>query len=1020
MPRRDGEVWRLAFAAALFALAVLPAAAERLPVTTYGADDGLGHDHLRCARVDSRGLLWFCTANGLARFDGVAFTRFGVADGLPSGRINDLLERPPGRFWIATDRGLFALDATAPATGDAPRFVRVPEAIGMPELPIHALAPGSGDRLWAASSGGLLEVATSGSPEVRLARGSAGEPLVDGPLETLLADPEGALWIAGSRRVARVSGDAAAELRIAGEPGEVRALLHDRKGRLWIGADGGVWRREPGSDGAEPLPAFAGRRTRALLQGSDGTIWVAAVGGIEPVEPAAPDRPARRYTVANGLRDETANALAEDPGGNLWLATDLGGALRLVRGGFVTYDEPDGIGHTSIVDLFEGRRGELYAVGQIGGYLSRFDGGRFSSVRPGFDAARLARLRRSPTHVRQARDGRWWVATPEGLFRFPATDAFETLARTPPERRFGAAEGLAADAVYFTFEDAEGGLWASSAPSPGGSLARLAPGAARFAPMGPDRGAPAGAMATTSLAASDGTLWIGWSGGELARFRAGRLERAASPTTASVADLFEDGRGTLWVATVGDGVWRAADPTAPAPDWIRLGRHEGLASDDTRCLVADRAGRVWIGSVEGVDRLDPESGALRHFSTSDGLAQLETTVALATRDGALWFGTYSGLSRILPETERDGPAPTVWISGLAIDERSWPLPSWGVREVPPLALSAGPHRVRLEYFAPCFSAGGAPRYEVRIDGGAAGAWSPPTRDRSLVLAGLGSGRHRIEVCSVDARGARGSGIASVELFVPPPFWHRTWFFALVLAALAGAFWLGHRLRLRRAIALERVRTRIAADLHDDLGASLARISLLAEVARGAPPGAEGSDDLLGQIGATARGLTARAREIVWSLDPRYDDLASFAVRLREIAGELLDASGVAWSFAAPAEGEARRVALRPELRQHLLLVFKEALHNALRHGRPGRIDLALALRGRKLAGEVRDDGRGFEPGGPSGSGQGLRNLRARIAELGGEIAIDSSPEAGTRIRFAAPLGAGDRTKMRLPRRPPAG
>lgn len=1011
MPQLRRGAARPLAAVALFAATLAPASGERLPITAYAADDGLGHDHLRCAHVDSRGLLWFCTANGLARFDGVGFVRFGAVDGLPSGRINDLLESPAGHFWVAADQGIYALDATRPALQDSPLFRPVAADGGIGGQPVNALARGSDGRLWAASDAGLLEIVAAASgadPRVSSAAGA-------GVLETLLAAPDGGLWLGGSRGLAYLDPDGAgAAIDLPGDPGSVRALLRDREGRLWIGADGGLWRLDPARAGgpAERIETFVGRRVRALLETSDA-LWVAAVGGIERLDPGAPDEPARRYTVANGLRDETANALVEDVAGNLWLATDLGGALRWVRAGLTTYDTPDGLGHTSVTDLFLGRDGALLAVGQIGGWISRFDGRRFAAVRPGLPPESLYRLERQPTHLAQGSDGVWWLATREGLYRFPATDTLGELARRAPDRRFGAGDGLPSDAVSFTFEDAGGALWAATARTPRGALARFDPARQRFVAWDVEAGAPSSGSAVASLTAAEGELWIGWDSGALTRVEGERLVTVASPTRKPVVDLLADRRGGLWIATVGDGFWHAPDRRAPELLWSRFGRAEGVASDDARCLVEDLGGRLYLGTVEGVDRLDPESGAIRHYGTADGLAQREVTVAARDRTGALWFGTYSGLSRLVPGPEAERPPPTAWFGALAIDDRPRPLPVTGVTDVGPLQLVPGRHRVRLELFAPSFVAGEAPRFQLRVDGG---GWSTPSAERSVVLAALGSGRHEVAVRAVDRVGRTSPRPARLELRVLPPFWHRAWFFAAAAVAAGSLALAGHRLRMRRAVALERVRTRIAADLHDDLGASLARISLLAEVARTAPGSAVAASEVLAQIGSSARALTGRAREIVWSLDPRFDDLASFAVRVRESAGELLDPSGLVWTFAAPPESVARRVALRPELRQHLLLVFKEALYNAVRHARARRIELSLSLGGRSLVGEVRDDGRGFDPAEAAGSGQGLRNLRERLRAVGGEVAIDSAPGNGTRVRFVAPLAGGDRTKMRL-RRP---
>ncbi|MEZ5313449.1 MAG: two-component regulator propeller domain-containing protein [Thermoanaerobaculia bacterium] len=815
--------------------------------------------------------------------------------------------------------------------------------------------------------------------------------LFENGLETVAVDDEG-LWAGGVDGAYRWAADGTvASLAFPRPPGTVRALLRDRRGRHWIGADAGLFlgRAGSGADRIVSLEAFAGLRVRSLHEAADGTIWVGVAGGLLALAGGEPQAAPRRFGVANGMRDETVNAMTEDPAGNLWLATDIGGALRLARAGLVTFDTPDGLGHTSVTSIFEARDGSLHASGQIGGWINRFDGGRFVAARPRVAPAVAERLRRTATQVRQRRDGSWWMATREGLYRYPPTDRIEELERRDPVRRFGPEEGLPSARVHSTFEDSRGRLWVVTARSPLGTLSLLLPGEERFRTFGEADGVPVDDVPTAFLEAPEGTVWVGWDGGGLVRGEGERFRPVALPVRSTIAALLHDRSGGLWVATEGEGLWHTTDPSPDRPVWRHLASADGLASDDGRCLVEDRLGGIYFGSVNGVDRLDAGSDALRHYSTADGLAQLETTAALRDRDGSLWFATYGGVSRLVPEPEPRRDPPPVWIAGLWVDDRPMPVPTFGTAAAAPIELPFGRHRVRIDFHGPSFVAGERLHYQLRD--GEASDWSPPSAERSVVFAGLGSGRHGIEVRAVDVRGERSVEPARAVLFVRPPFWHRGWFFAAVGLSLAALGIALHRLRVQRAVELERVRTRIAADLHDDLGASLARISLLAELARADRERAEAPAETLRQIADTARGLTGRAREIVWSLDPRHDNLASFAVRVRELTGELLDPGGIAWTLAAPPADEARRIVLRPELRRHLLLLFKEAVHNAQRHSGAQRIDLRLGLEGRMLVGAIVDDGCGLPEEPREGSGQGLGNLRQRIGTLGGSSSSIRGP-----------------------------
>jgi len=239
----------------------------------------------------------------------------------------------------------------------------------------------------------------------------------------------------------------------------------------------------------------------------------------------------------------------------------------------------------------------------------------------------------------------------------------------------------------------------------------------------------------------------------------------------------------------------------------------------------------------------------------------------------------------------------------------------------------------------------------------------------------------------------------------PPLWQRWWFLALAATLTALAGYAFYRYRTARLVELERVRTRIATDLHDDIGASLSRVAILSEVVKrqiGAPTGSgEQSILLLTEIADSARGLVESMREIIWAIDPRRDDLSDFVYRVRQFASDMLDAKGINWDFQVAPESE--KIKLDPEQRRHLLLIFKEAIHNVVRHADCQNAWLSLAIAHGQLCGVIRDDGRSFLPAEGSPNGHGLENMRNRAAQLGGAIDIVSAPGAGSSITLMIPL-----------------
>jgi signal transduction histidine kinase len=238
---------------------------------------------------------------------------------------------------------------------------------------------------------------------------------------------------------------------------------------------------------------------------------------------------------------------------------------------------------------------------------------------------------------------------------------------------------------------------------------------------------------------------------------------------------------------------------------------------------------------------------------------------------------------------------------------------------------------------------------------------------------------------------------------------------------SGGVWYGTRRRMRRKMeilerqrAIERERTRIAKDIHDDLGASLTRINLLSQSARRDMDDPPQREKNLDQICTTARQLTRAMDEIVWAVDPQHDTLDSLASYLDKLIHELLGASGIRCRLDFPAQLPAWPVTA--DVRHNLFLAFKEALHNVLKHSAATEVRVSFALDSTAIAVNIADNGRGFDPavlmetalngGHPAQTGprrNGLVNMRKRLQEIGGRCEIQSERDRGTQVTFYLPV-----------------
>jgi signal transduction histidine kinase len=336
------------------------------------------------------------------------------------------------------------------------------------------------------------------------------------------------------------------------------------------------------------------------------------------------------------------------------------------------------------------------------------------------------------------------------------------------------------------------------------------------------------------------------------------------------------------------------------------------------------------------------------------------------------------------------------------------LPPTGTAEPLAIEVDEAQSRLEFEYVAVDPTRGHRLLYETRLEPEES-AWSRPSPDTVLRYAGLAAGRYRLAVRARDPWCAIPGEPAFASLTVLPPPWRRPETLVAAALALVAAGWAVQRVRLRRSLALERVRTQIAADLHDDIGGGLARIAITSELAR---RGAHDERGLaLAEIAGAARDLRAAMSDLVWALDARHGTLLDVLGRVRRAAVELVEDSGAALDVRAPDADVLASVTVPPDRKRHLHLFCKEALANVARHAQAACVEVELAIDERSLRLDVRDDGVGFDPDRVA-EGHGLANLRRRARELGAALVVDSAPGRGTRVSLRVPATRAERDAAR--------
>jgi signal transduction histidine kinase/streptogramin lyase len=759
----------------------------------------------------------------------------------------------------------------------------------------------------------------------------------------------------------------------------VSAMLVDSTGRLWIGSS-----RLQRWDGSRfvgvplPDPSATYNWVKALAEDREGSVWVGTTRhGVYRWR----DGDAVAYTEADGLTNDSVRSLLSDRDGNVWIGTDVGGLNRLKRRRVFSYQRPASI-EQSIAPIVDDGANGLWIGATCGGLL-HFRNGTFLPVAgdSSVTAGCIWSLMRDP-------DGTVWVGgMGQGLIRL----------RDNKTTQYTHVDGLASDLVTSVVRDRDGVLWVGS----DGGLSRFEDG--RFTNYGPRDGLEERVMCITQD--RSGALWAGGLGG-LYRFADGRFTRYTKAQGLSndyVRAIHEDRDGALWIGTYGGGLNRFKNGRFTA-----FGPKVGLPDTAVSRIIEDDRGNFWMSGNKGVVRVarsDLDAVAYGRatyvpsvsFGTADGMMTDETNggqpAGWRGSDGSLWFPTIKGLVKI-DSTPAATKPPPVFVEHVIADGRESDLARPGV-------VARGSADVQFRFTAVDLTAAEKTRFRYRLS----------HYDRDWIEAGdrrvayytqIPPGEYRFEVRAANADGVWSATPAGIAFVVMPLWWQRREVqgvgFGLLLAATGFSVWLVSQRRARARVAelereqaLDRERSRIARDLHDDLGSRLTHIAMMADSGSGASEG---------RIALAARDAARTMDELVWAVNARNDTVEGFAFYLAQFAEEHIVAAGIRCRLMLPPELPAQGIGA--DVRRHLYLACKEAVNNAVKHSGASEIHVLLSVDASRLVVEVADNGRGL-PAAVDPTGNGLKNYRERMDAAGGTVRVDAPAGRGTRVAFAVPL-----------------
>jgi ligand-binding sensor domain-containing protein/two-component sensor histidine kinase len=986
------------------ALCAAPVSGQSLTIRRYSVTDGLPHVVVQAIHQDARGYIWVATHEGLSRFDGYQFTNYGRREGILNTLINDVTEDRLGHLWIATNgAGVARLlnDRGEQPPGDV-RFVSFRIGEGSGANAVNRIVFDRENRMWCSADDGLYRATSTDI------RDGAFERVVDAVQPYFrsgaLLDRRGRLWFGINEQVIEIDGARIVRHSlptVAGRPPdggrEVHSIVENEAGLILAATTSsrlfaldhatGTWQ-------TAPLELKSGHAVRAVHVAGGGGLWIATSAGLIRYENGRQIL----YDESKGFPPDVV-VLMTDAEGNFWIGTGSG-LSRLADDSIVSYTAASGLPEPGgISQVYETPRGRLFATVGCSSTLVEIRDGRMLLVPYRLRSASCGFV------FHQDRLGNWWYQTDHRGVEFSRGPDWRPE-RGVPVAIDGKPGPLWADAI---FEDIDGTLWLGSSDGLYTIETSTAPARARrifdvrdIRYLGRDRA---------------GTLWVA-SRSTIHRVIGGQIVTVQAteglPST-EVRALHFDSRGRLWIGLRHHGVSVTENPGAAEPRFVNFSSVNGLASDTVWSIGEDASGRVYFGTGRGLDRLDPNSRNIRHFTPEDGVVGSIIRDLLFSRTGQLWIATEVGLSRLDPRLEREPlPPPPVMFTRIQVAGDVIRLDETGTRQPAALVLQPDDNNLELQFVALRFRPNAPLLYQYKLDG-MDYDWSVATGQREVHFARMAPGRYHLLVRAVDSRSGAAGEPASLEFRVLAPIYLRGWFLGVSAVALTGFVYAVYRYRLARLLEVAHMRTRIATDLHDDIGANLTKIAILSEVVRQQlQPDGDASGPLT-TIARISRESVSSMSDIVWAINPRRDTVLDLTRRMREYAEELFERRGISMSFTAPADAR-QHSRLGIETRRDLFLIFKEAVTNVARHANSSRVEIALSIDDGSLSLIVKDDGVGFDPSAEA-DGEGLLSMRRRAERLGGTLTLKSDPRTGSTIAARIPLSSSRRPRRRGDRPP---
>jgi signal transduction histidine kinase/ligand-binding sensor domain-containing protein len=981
---------------------------------------------VNCILQDTRGFVWIGTDDGLNRYDGNKFLIYrnnpGDSTSLNGNIITDLLEDGDGVLWVATsDGGLGKYDYRLPPKKQFRQFRHTDEDVhSIPVNIINALLEDQRGYLWLATSGAGLLRFNKRNEEFEQPAKDNGTTILDIEL-----DKNGILW-AGKQGggVMKINAETFVTERDDRYNNVYRKLPHmtvtslfrDSRSNMWLGSwDKIVYRYSSRVDNFPkevvdefPLNADDGQ---AFAEDSFKRIWVGGkANGLYVFDQGTGKYfhyihdPAKDGT----LVDNEVNCIYVDHAGIIWIGTKRGISIydpHQQQFSQVFLPRENKSLKILIYDFYKDNKGNLL-IGTDDGIYNKKANGSFLHVPLSYGGNRLA-----VTKFFRSSNGKLFIGTNVSLFELNEhTGAIAPLPNTEKDMVMNhiiessivsieEASIIHHPAIlvspyghFFAYYDLAMRKWVSRQDSVVKPLETF---------HVKDH------LIHKFLRSSNGTIWVAntrmglgeWKPDSPMRYYSNLPNKAGSITNNNVYDISEDAKGNLWVNTYGGGL-HYFDTRSKQFEQVFTSYNLGEG------IQLDKNGNVWTLANGMLHKYDLASRSY----TSYHLPDIEKTggpsgYIYKDNAGKLYVSGLNYFIAFDPDSVCEvNNQPRVFLTDFKVFNNSYS----DLLLQKEITLPYDKNYFSFEFAAPTFQTGYPVQFAYMLVG-LDGEWKESGSQNVANYTNLGSGKYVFKVRATNRRGMWSKETASVQIRILPPFWNTWWFYAIIAMASTAAVYALYRYRITELLKRQAIRDKIAQDIHDNVGSTLSSISVYSQVAKiqSSRGNTTALDDILAKIAAASSEMISDMNDIVWSINPRNDNMEKIVQRMESYAKPLLNAANI--QFRLDVDAAILHMNLDMARRKNFYLIFKEAVHNSLKYAQCKSIEVSIRKKNHLVELLVKDDGIGFNQAiaeakaTQSLSGNGLRNLRIRTGEMKGECTIESSPGKGTIVSLRFPL-----------------